>query len=144
MLGHPDSGLNPAIFRAFTEIYGNKLYEICDLHKGNSQFYTDNSKVDDRVASAVFRNNTTETTHLPNGSSICRAEMCDIMHALTIICCDKDRKFIIFSDSVSNLEAVSGFKLDLGLLQNIFKDYTYLANSGQTIVLCWILTHVNI
>ena len=70
--------------------------------------------------------------------------MCDIMRALTIICCDKDRKFIIFSDSVSNLEAVSGFKLDLGLLQNIFKDYTYLANSGQTIVLCWIPSHVNI
>ena len=117
MLGHPDSGLNPAKFRVVAEIYGNKLYEICNLHKGNSQFYTDGSKVDDRVASAVFRNNATETTHLPNGSSICRAEMCDIMRALTIICCDKDRKFIIFSDSVSNLEAVSGFKLDLGLLR---------------------------
>jgi len=29
-------------------------------------------------------------------------------------------------------------------VQNIIKDYTHLANSGKTIILCWIPSHVNI
>ena len=29
-------------------------------------------------------------------------------------------------------------------MQNIIKDYTDLANSGKTIILCWIPSHVNI
>jgi len=29
-------------------------------------------------------------------------------------------------------------------VQNIIKDYTHLANSGETIILCWIPSHVNI
>jgi len=33
-------------------------------------FYTDGSRMDETVASAAVHNNTTETTRLPNGSSI--------------------------------------------------------------------------
>jgi len=29
-------------------------------------------------------------------------------------------------------------------VQNIIKDYTHLADSGKTIILCWIPSHVNI
>jgi len=51
---------------------------------------------------------------------------------------------LFFSDSVSSLEAVSGFKLEIHIVQNTIKDYTHLANSGKTIILCWIRSHVNI
>jgi len=37
-------------------------------------------------------------------------------------------------DSMSSLEAISGFKLEIDIVQNIIKDYTHLANSGKTIV----------
>jgi len=43
-----------------------------------------------------------------------------------------------------SLEAISGFKLEIDNVQNIIKDYTRLANSGKTIILCWIPSHVNI
>jgi len=43
-----------------------------------------------------------------------------------------------------SLEALSGFTLQINLVQNIIKGYTYLANSGNTIILCWISSHVNI
>ena len=56
----------------------------------------------------------------------------------------KEKNFIIFSDSLSSLEAISGFKLEIDIVQNIIKDYTHLANSGKTIILCWIPSHVNI
>jgi len=56
----------------------------------------------------------------------------------------KRRILLFFSDSMSSLEAISGFKLEIDIVQNIIKDYTHLANSGKTIILCWIPSHVNI
>jgi len=56
----------------------------------------------------------------------------------------KKRRIFIFSDSMSSLEAISGFKLEIDIVQNIIKDYTHLANSDKTIILCWISSRVNI
>jgi len=56
----------------------------------------------------------------------------------------KGRILLFFSDSMSSLEAISGFKLKIDIVQNIIKVYTHLANSGKTIILCWIPSHVNI
>ena len=55
----------------------------------------------------------------------------------------REKNFVIFSDSMSSLEALSGFKIELDLVY-IMKDYTRLTNNGKTIVLCWIPSHVNI
>jgi len=44
---------------------------------------------------------------------------------------------------MSSLLVLSGFKLEIDLVQKI-KDYTALTNTGKSIVLCWIPSHVNI
>jgi len=44
---------------------------------------------------------------------------------------------------MSSLEAVSGFKLDIDIVQNIIKDDTHITNCGKTIILCWISSHVS-
>jgi len=41
------------------------------------------------------------------------------------------RRILFFSDSMSSLEAISHFKLEIDIVQNIIKDYTHLANSGN-------------
>ena len=56
----------------------------------------------------------------------------------------KRRISLFFSDSMSSLEAISGFKLEIDIVQNIIKDYTHLANSDKTIILCSVPSHVNI
>ena len=96
------------------------------------------------VAAAVIDGNVTKTTRLPNKASIFRAELHAISLALCLIRRSKEKNFIIFSDSMSSLEAISGFKLEIDIVQNIITDYTHLANSGKTIILCWIPSHVNI
>ena len=83
------------------------------------------------------------------GSEMCirdsfRAELYAISLALAVIRHRKEKNFIIFSDSMSSLEAISGFKLEIDIVQNIIKDYTHLANSGKIIILCWIPSHVHI
>ena len=95
------------------------------------------------MAAGVVHGNVTKTTRLPNKASIFRAELHAISLALSLIRRSKEKNFIILSDSVSSLEAMSGFKLEIYILQNIIKDYTNLANTGKTIVLCWIPSHVN-
>ena len=50
----------------------------------------------------------------------------------------KRRTFPFFSESMSSLEALSEFKIELDLVYNFIKDYTRLTNNGKTIVLCWI------
>jgi len=72
-----------------------------------------------------------------NNASIFRAEFYAISLALAIIRHRKEKDFIIFSDSMSSLEAISRFKLEIDIVQNIIKDYTHLANSGKIIIVCW-------
>jgi len=52
--------------------------------------------------------------------------------------------FVIFSDSMSSLEALNGVKFKLDLVHKVIKDYTRLTISGKAIIFCWIPSYVNI
>jgi len=45
---------------------------------------------------------------------------------------------------MSSLQAISGFKIELDLVQRIIMDCSILSKSGKTIVLCWIPSHIGI
>jgi len=56
--------------------------------------------------------------------------------AIILICHSKEES-IVFCDSMSSLEALSGFKIKLHLVCGIIKEYTHhLTNSGKIIVVC--------
>ncbi len=126
------------------DIFRSKFYELCAHFSNFCRLYTDGSKMGDRTASAVVSRHTTRSIRLPNSSSIFRAELYAITLALGLIRRSQETNFIIFSDSMSSLEALNSFKVDLDIVLQIIKDYTYLTNIGKTIVLCWIPSHVNI
>ena len=79
-----------------------------------------------------------------NTASIFRAELYALLLAIEVVCRSKEKNFVIFSDIVSSLQAISGFKIELDLVQRIIKDYSTLSKSGKTIVLCWIPSHMHI
>ena len=94
------------------EIYRAKYYEICDQYQDYCKLYTDGSMSGDQVGSSTICGTTTKTVRLPNGVSIFRAELYAITMALNIIYHRKENYFIIFSDSMSSLQAgVSQFCL---------------------------------
>ena len=66
-----------------------------------------------QVAAAVVHGSVTKTTRMPDKSSIFIAELHAISLALAAIHHSKQKNFIIFSDSMSSLEAISGFKLEI-------------------------------
>ena len=96
------------------------------------------------IASAAICSNMVRSTRLPNNASIFRAELYAITLAMHFVRRSRNSNFVIFSDSMSSLEAPNGFKFELDLVQKIIKDYTYLINNGKSIIFCWIPSHVNI
>jgi len=82
----------------------------------------------------VCHRNKTNCVRLPNTASIFRAELYALLLAVDVRP-SKEKKFIIFSDSMSNLYAINGFKIELDLVQMFMKDYSALSKSGKSIVL---------
>ena len=79
-----------------------------------------------------------------NEVSIITDELHAISLAMALIHCSNEKNFIIFSDSMSSLKALSGFKVDLDVVYSILKDFTRLAGNGKAIVFCWIPSHITI
>ena len=112
------------------EIFRAKYYEICDQYQDYCRLYTDGSMSGDQVGSASICGTTTKTVRLPNGVSIFRSELYAITIALNIIYRMKENKIIIFSDSMSSLQAVKSFRLELDLVYQIIKEYSHLTESA--------------
>ena len=64
--------------------------------------------------------------------------------ALGIIRRSKHKKFVIFSNSLSSLLAIDNTHLETGYVLKFIKEYCHLVNSGKTIALCWIPSHIGI
>lgn len=147
LLDHPRVNLDLHCFHKEDtppEIYRSRFHELCSQYDGFHRLYTDGSKIGDQVASADIDSNRSKTVRLPNKASIFRAELYAITLAMDFIRYSKDTKFIIFSDSMSSLEAIDSFKIEVDLVLKIIKDYTSLMKAGKVIKFCCIPSHVNI
>jgi len=51
---------------------------------------------------------------------------------------------VVFSDSLSSLQAIKNCKVENPLILKILKDHSQLVNSGKSITFCWIPSHVGI
>ena len=76
--------------------------------------------------------------------SIFWAELYALFLAIDVIHQSKLKKFVIFSDSLSSLQAIDGFNIDNDLVQKFIKEYSVQTKQGKTIALCWIPSHVGI
>jgi len=125
------------------EVFKSRFCELCCEYDGFRRIYTGGSKSGDRVASAVIAGDFSKTIRLPDKASIFRAELYAITLAMRFIR-SNDKNFLVCSDSMSVLQAINGFKIELDLVHKIIKYYTSLTNSGKKIEFCWIPSHVNI
>jgi len=77
-------------------------------------------------------------------ASIFTAELHAIKLALGIARQTRKNQYVILSDSMSALQAVSHFDLDNQLVLEIITEYTRLIKMGKQTVFCWIPSHVGI
>ena len=84
-----------------------KFKEIAENFSEYEQIFTDGSKQGERVgAAALFLNGAQKSIRLPDKSSIYSAELRALLLALELIEGSVKKQFIIFSDSLSAMQAL--------------------------------------
>lgn len=135
---YPRSSTTSIIYQ---QLFNNLLSE---KFSNFEHIYTDGSKTEEGVGAAAVWRTTTKTTTLPSEASIYTAELCAINMARNIIEENSNRNFVIFSDSLSNLQMLSTLNPKNALARKLQHDFENFALGDQTVVLCWVPGHVGI
>ncbi|GBL74259.1 hypothetical protein AVEN_235259-1 [Araneus ventricosus] len=109
--------------------------------------YTDGSKSDDNVSFAVVFPSTTFSFKLHSSCSVFTAELAAVLFVLEQISDCLERKFIIYTDSLSVLESLKSFYIHSHphpLVLNVLHLLNKLASRDFNISLCWMPSHVGI
>ena len=123
--------------------FQSKFSELKSQYPDHIPIFTDGSKDGDKVGCASVSHLHTYKMRLPDKSSIFSAEIKAIDLAFRFISTLNDKKFIIFSDSLSVLQSLKGKRLTNPLIQNLLLKY-HLLSSEKEIVFCWLPSHVGI
>ena len=134
---HKKSDTDPSIFHS-------EFLEFKSQFPGYFCFYTDGSKDGDRVSSAAICKQYQKSERLPNQASIYTAEINAILLALGIMEHSNRMDFLLFSDSLSTLQALQSRKTDHPLLLKVLLKLTELDSKGFNIVFCWVPSHVGL
>ena len=121
--------------------------EVKDVFRDYDFIYTDGSVSDNKAAAAAVIDNHSSIECLPDKSSIFSAESHALYLALDRMeTADNDeRNFIIFSDSKSALQAISGQDWTHPLVLYILEHLNWLVQyQDKRILFYWIPSHVGI
>jgi len=119
-----------------------KFFELRSEFSHHLEIYTDGSKDGVRTAAAVVAPNSVKAVRLPDNASIFTAELHALDIALGFIRRTRSKDYVVYSDSLSSLQAIDSCKVENPLIFKILKDHSQLINSGESITFCWIPSHV--
>ena len=95
------------------------FYELQSYYSDHEHIYTDGSKDEEKVGCAAAKYDYCKTMRIPDGSSVFTAEAKAIDLALDLVNnCTYIDKFIIFSDSLSVLQALKNSQIQHLLLKH--------------------------
>ena len=124
-------------------VFKTKFLEVKEQYYTHEDIYTDGSKDGEKVASAVILDSELYQFRIPNNSSIFSAELKAIDLALNHIEQDAYWRYIIFTDSLSAMQALEDEKTDNPLIVNLLEKLSRLCERAD-IVFCWLPSHVGI
>ena len=129
------------------EVYKQAFFEITSKHQNNLQILTDGSKVNEKVAAAAVSSVAPDSPfscRLRDHCSIYTAELQAILFALNQAYQSQERKFMIFLDSLSALQALGKLKTDHPVLIQIQEMLHKMNTEQKEIVFIWVPGHVGI
>ena len=113
-------------------------------HLDSTHIYTDGSKTNAGVAAAAICDGRLFVCRLPSEASIFSAEAKALTFALEIIRDTNQKKFMVFTDSMSCLQAILNRKLENPFILEIVEKCHALVTMKKEITFCWIPSHVGI
>ena len=129
------------------EVYKQAFLEITSRHPKYMQIYTDGSKVDEKVAAAAVSSvapNRPFSCRLRGYCSIYTAELQAILFALKQVFQSKEKKIMIFSDSLCALQALKKFLIDYPLLIQIQEVSHKINAEKKENIFTWVPGHIGI
>ncbi len=128
-----------------SDIYQSYYNEIRSNFPNHTPIYTDGSKIGNSVACAVVTPNGTHSKRLPDGCSIYTAEIHALYLALRVAEISEGHKFMLFTDSLSSLQAIDSTNWKDPLVQKVLETYHYIyTEKHKEVLLCWIPGHAGI
>ena len=122
----------------------NKFRQLKHKYKNHKTIYTDGSKDANKVGAGVVMGDVSHKVGLHQYSTILTAELTALKTALGLIANFAHNQFIIFSDSLSALEAIKNRKFDNPLINDIFEQLCNLLSQEKHVVLAWVPSHIGI
>ncbi|XP_055524853.1 uncharacterized protein LOC129718269 [Wyeomyia smithii] len=135
----PKNSTNSDVYKS---LFRKMLYENSDYRL----MFTDGSKCNAITYYAVFdeSNNKILKSRLPNNSSVYNAELTAILKATKHIFNSNFNKYIIITDSLSALSALSDYSSNHPMIQSIFDNIFSCQQKSKTIKLYFVPSHMGI
>ena len=125
----------------------NEFYAHCNQHADSVAIFTDGSKSEEGVGSAVIVGDHILKRRLPSECSIFTAELFAVFFALKYIFNSSKQgdRFVIYIDSFSVLNSLKRLFPDSVLVQEL-QDWLVLLHSRKkvTVEFCWVPSHVGV
>ena len=120
------------------------LDHVRGFHSHHTPIYTDGSKTDDSVGFAVVFPNLVHHGKLPQNASIFSAELQSILASLAILFRQPSGSYVVFSDSLSALQAITNSFCIHPIVLQIHHWLYIVSNRGYAVDFCWVPAHVNV
>ena len=125
-------------------VFKSRFNEVRQKYLDFCPIFTDGSKVVTKVASAYVCPYGTMGYRLRDGCSIFTAEVDAIDKALTYVKVSTRKSFVIFSDSMSVLQAIESQESNNPLVNRVLQACQEIVSSSKFITFCWIPSHRDI
>ena len=125
-------------------VFKSRFNEVKQKYLDFCHIYTDGSKVETKVASAYVCPYGTRGYRLRDGCSIFTAEVEAINKALTYVKVSARKNFVIFSDSMSVLQAIESQESKNPLVNRVLQACQQILSNGKFITFCWLPSHRDI
>ena len=125
-------------------VFKSRFNEVKQKYLDFCHIYTDGSKVETKVASAYVCPYGTRGYRLRDGCSIFTAEVEAINKALAYVNVSSRKSFVVFSDSMSVLQAIESQESKNPLVNRVLQTCQEILSNGKFITFCWIPSHRDI
>ena len=120
------------------------FHDLQSYYSDHEHIYTDGSKDEEKVGCAAAKYDDCKKMRIPDGSSVFTAEAKAIDLALDFVNnCTYTDKFVIFSDSLSVLQALNHTSSKNSQIQHLLLKHHEISSS-KTVIYCWIPSHLGI
>ena len=123
------------------------LQHLHDFYPDHVVFYTDGSKCENGTGCAFVRDASENAFALPAIASVFTAELYALFRCMDHILSSRTRRHVIFSDSLSSIQALSAFETHptSSHILELIRRRMYRAHCrGKSVTIAWVPSHVGI